>query len=39
MMEHLRLYYNKKNNLDVNNQILVGDGNIFLCVCRKHLIV
>ena len=27
----------KKNNNRTENQILVGDQNIFLCVCRKHI--
>ena len=27
----------KKNKNNVNNQILVGDNNTFLCVCRKHI--
>jgi len=27
----------KKNKNNINNQILVGDDNIFLCVCRKHI--
>ncbi len=26
-----------KKNININNQILIGDDNIFLCVCRKHI--
>ena len=28
----------KSINKDSNNQILIGDNNLFLCVCRKHIL-
>jgi thymidine kinase len=26
-----------KSDIEKNNQILVGDNNIYMCVCRKHI--